>query len=91
MERVPVEPIIDGATRLQQARIVRLYDALCHAPRGGLTTSQIAGRTGIKHGMAYRLLRIMEDAGFALSRLDYPPIGAARTGACRWWWRVGAV
>ena len=91
MERVPVEPIVNGATCLQQGRIMRLYDALCHAPRGGLTTSQIAGRTGIKRAMAYRLLRIMEDAGLALSRLDYPPIGASRTGACRWWRRVGAV
>ena len=87
----PLLPIVEGATALAQGRMTRLYDALCHAPSGGMDTSELAGRTGIQRRMAHRLLARMEGEGLVWSSLGHPPVERSRTGAVRYWRRTGAA
>ena len=82
----PVAPIVDGVTPLAQTRITRLYDALCHAPSGGIPTNELAGRAGLDRRMAHRLLTRMQDACLVWSSLEYPPVKTSRTGVVRMWW-----
>ena len=85
----PVPPIVDGATPLAQSRMARLYDALCHAPSGGLDTRALSDRTGIALRTAYGLLKRLEDNELVWSSLEYSLAGSgART--VRMWRRVGA-
>ncbi|MDE0203327.1 MAG: hypothetical protein OXK73_12930 [Rhodospirillaceae bacterium] len=87
----PLAPIVDGATPLAQSRMTRLYDALCHAPSGGLETRSLSDRTGISHREAHRLLARMEGEGLVWSSLEYPPVESSRTGVVRMWRRTGAA
>ncbi len=87
----PTPTILDGATPLARQRMTRLYDALCHAPSGGLDTRALADRTGIKRREALKLLERMEGWGVVWSVLGNPPIERSRTGIVRWWRRTGAA
>ena len=71
--------------------MAHLYDALCHAPSGGLDTRALSDRTGIAHRTAYGLLKRLEDNGLVWSSLEYPPIERSRTGVVRMWRRAGAA
>ena len=86
----PHPATVDSATPLAQSRMTRLYDALLHAPSGGLTTRQLSDRTGIKHREAHRLLTRMEGERLVWSLLQYPDIGEPRTNVVRMWRRTGA-
>ena len=75
----PVPPVVDDATPLAQSRMARLYDALCHAPSGGLDTRALSDRTGIAHRTAYGLLKRLEDNELVWSVLMNQP-AERRTG-----------